>query len=296
VQAPSTALLAAIDRLLRPLVRLLIGRGVMFPDLADRLRRLYVEVAEEHFRLDAKEQTVSRVSLLTGVHRKEVKRLREEPQNEAALPPQMSLGAQLISQWLGNAMTTEAEGAPLPLPRLEMADGSPSFASLVQGISRDVRPRAVLDELVRQGICRIDADDKVHLDQGAFVPRTGFDDMVHYFGRILSDHIAAGAHNLSDGATPFFDRAVIFDRLSEADALVVQQLASKHAMQALLKVNRQAVALADASVNDPKASWRITFGSYFYMIDQERDPDQPRPRQRLGQDGAADAPADDETH
>ena len=65
-----------IARLLRPLVRLFIRCGLTFPALSDLLRELYVNVAEYDFALSGKEQTDSRVSLLTGIHRKEVRRLR----------------------------------------------------------------------------------------------------------------------------------------------------------------------------------------------------------------------------
>ena len=70
------ALHRPVARLLRPLVRLFVARGITFPALTNLLRELYVNVAEYDFALPGKEQTDSRVSLLTGIHRKEVRRLR----------------------------------------------------------------------------------------------------------------------------------------------------------------------------------------------------------------------------
>lgn len=72
----ATQLHAPLARLLRPLVRLCIRSGMTFPALAQLLRELFVNVAEHDFALDGKPQTDSRVSLLTGIHRKEVARLR----------------------------------------------------------------------------------------------------------------------------------------------------------------------------------------------------------------------------
>ena len=71
-----TKVQAPLARLLRPLVRLLIRSGITFPVATELLRELYVNVAENDFGLPDKEQTDSRVSLLTGIHRKEVRRLR----------------------------------------------------------------------------------------------------------------------------------------------------------------------------------------------------------------------------
>ena len=67
---------APLARLLRPLVRLCIRGGMTFPALTQLFRELFVNVAEHDFALEGKEQTDSRVSLLTGIHRKEVARLR----------------------------------------------------------------------------------------------------------------------------------------------------------------------------------------------------------------------------
>ena len=75
-RSATTSLHAPLARLLRPLVRLCIRSGMTFPALAQLLRELFVNVAEHDFALEGKEQTDSRVSLLTGIHRKEVARLR----------------------------------------------------------------------------------------------------------------------------------------------------------------------------------------------------------------------------
>ena len=73
---PSPALVRALRKLLRPLVRLMLAHGITYPYLSDLLKGLFVEVAEQDFRLDAKAPTDSRVSLVSGVHRKDVARLR----------------------------------------------------------------------------------------------------------------------------------------------------------------------------------------------------------------------------
>lgn len=277
MQTPPPALLAAIDRLLRPLVRLLIARGISFPLLMDRLRRLYVEVAASDFPLDGKDQTVSRLSLLTGVHRKEVKRLREAPTTEAAAPvPSTSPAAHLIGLWLAGGTTADGDGMPRPLPRLAEPD-QPSFQTLAETVSRDLRPRAILDELVRRGICRIDADDRVHLDPSAMVPQDGQTEKLHYFGMNLYDHMAASVQNLMGDGSPQFDRATFYDGLTAADTERLRTLAARAGMQALLKVNREAVALRAASAGQPDAVWRMAFGAYFHLepmglAPMDRDP------------------------
>src|SRR5258706_10102062 len=72
----SPSIVAALRHLLRPLVRLLVARGVTYPMLAELLKETYIDVADRDFRLDAKPATDSRLSLLSGGHRKDVRRLR----------------------------------------------------------------------------------------------------------------------------------------------------------------------------------------------------------------------------
>src|ERR671936_40435 len=101
---------ASMARLLRPLVRLCISSGMTFPAVAQLLRELFVNVAEQDFALEGKEQTDSRVSLLTGINRKEVARLRGAgaPVNET--PATLSLTSAIIARWLAAPEFTDAKG------------------------------------------------------------------------------------------------------------------------------------------------------------------------------------------
>src|ERR1700739_2666625 len=125
-------------RLLRPLVRLCIRSGMTFPALAQLLRELFVSVAEHDFALEGKEQTDSRVSLLTGINRKEVARLRGAgaPVNET--PATLSRTSAIMARWLAAPEFTDARGDPLLLPRTAPGD-APSFEQLRAPLTKDGR-------------------------------------------------------------------------------------------------------------------------------------------------------------
>jgi Family of unknown function (DUF6502) len=69
------ALHAAVLRVLRPLVRLLLHHGVPYETFADLARWVYVDGAYKEFALANRKQSTSRVSVITGLNRKEVARL-----------------------------------------------------------------------------------------------------------------------------------------------------------------------------------------------------------------------------
>ncbi len=264
--APETMLLP-LRRLLRPVVRLAMRCGVTFPAVADLLRALYVEVAREELGPD--HRTDSRVSLLTGVHRKEIRRQRGLPADEPP-PPLVTRNGQLIGAWLGAPGFTDATGLPLALPRAADVGNpsAPSFDGLVASVTRDVRPRAVLDDWLAQGIVTLDAEDRVQLSAGAFLPQPGRDEQLFYFARNLHDHIAAGSANvLADGTAPFIDRSVHYDRLTPAAAAELERLGRDAAQRVLLEVNRHAMRLAtDAPEGSPTR--RVNFGVYLLAEDE----------------------------
>ena len=208
VIAPPAALVKALRHVLRPLVKLMLSRGVTYPFLTELLKQVFVEVAERHFKLDSKPLTDSRASHITGVHRKDVRRLRRglpgaEPDNATA-----SLGAQIVATWNGLPNYSDAAGQPKPLAR-NISDGEGvSFEALVAGISKDIRSRAVLDEWLRLGVAYLDANNRVCLNAGAFVPEKGLEEKAFFFGHNLHDHAAAATHNVLGGKPPFLERSV----------------------------------------------------------------------------------------
>ena len=256
---------APLACLLRPLVRLLIKAGITFPALSDLLRELYVNVAENDFALSDKEQTDSRVSLLTGIHRKEVRRLRGAGAPVSTVPTSITQSSQIIARWLGSAELADPTGKPLPLPRTTSSSADPSFDALVESVTRDVRPRAVLDEFVAQGLVSIDDDGLIRLSETAFVPRDDSVALAYYFGRNMHDHMAAATSNLILGPR-FMERAVHYDGLTAEQAAHLEAMSRKAAIAALTDINRQALAVVDEPTV-AVGSHRWTLGVYIYQED-----------------------------
>ncbi len=264
------SLVTALRRVLRPLVRLLLANGITYPFLSGLLKAVFVDVAERDFRLEGKSQTDSRINLLTGVHRKDVKRLRAELKNsqEPTAPAAVSLGAQLVARWTGMDRYLDEQGRPLPLPRLASEGGDLSFEALVAAVNKDIRSRAVLDEWLRLGVAHLDDQDRVRLNMEAFVPDKGFDEKAYYFGQNIHDHIAATAHNLAGNAAAFLERSVYYDRLSPASVETLDHLARELGMKALLELNRKAMELQSRDENAGDARMRMNFGIYFFAEEE----------------------------
>lgn len=245
-------------------MRTLIAEGITFPSLSRLLKQVYVEVARDEFPVSGKPQTDSRISLLTGVHRKDIKALRERQRGGDAPSPVLSRNAHLIALWTGAPDYIDGRGRPRPLPRQRLKDGGPSFERLVASVSTDIRARVVLDEWVRQGLARVDEDGLVHLDMTAFVPKEDFADLAYYFGRNLHDHIAAASHNLLGAEPAMLERAVYYEKLSPRSAGELAGFSRELGSDTLVEVNQKAFELAERDKDAPDATQRITFGVYFF--------------------------------
>ncbi|SCK15362.1 DUF6502 family protein [Vogesella sp. LIG4] len=253
--------ISTIEHMLRPLVRLLLDHGVGYPSLIEMLKATYVSVAERHFRLAEKAQTDSRISLLTGVHRKDVKRLRGDGRHSEADAP---LAAQVLGRWTGDARFLDENKAPRVLPRLSRAGSELSFDALVQSINKDIRPRALLDEWLSVGVVTLDADDCVQLQLDSAVPSASRSDKLEFLGRNLHDHLAAVGANLRETPAPFMERCVFYDGLTPGQVAQLQAMATQRAMDTLLELNRTAQQMLASNGDSVEDSRRFNFGVYFF--------------------------------
>ncbi len=256
----SDSLNQAVHRLLRPLVRYLIGRGVTFTSLASLLKVVYVE--EGLARHGGRPSTDSDLSLATGIHRKEIKRLRTlitEHDNPRDAARGAHIAAQLIGAWVSSDDTREADGRLKDLPLHSATELS--FETLTRRIKADVRPRAILDDLIRARAATYEEGGRVRLLRTAYVPDVPHDKLV-FLADNVGDHMASAFHNLGTG-TPFVERALFFDALPHA-ALDAARPGIEAAADRLLQgLHRDLTPLESGTETDGQ-SRRLRVGVYYY--------------------------------
>jgi hypothetical protein len=142
-------MLNACRTMLRPIVRLLLKNGVMWKEFADLSRSAYVEVAGAEYGIGGRPTNSSRVSILTGLTRREVKRQRDLlAANETAPSTKTSNAMRLLSGWFQDPAFADADGSPRVLAR----DGEHnSFAALHSQYGGDIPAGAMLKELIQAG-------------------------------------------------------------------------------------------------------------------------------------------------
>jgi hypothetical protein len=268
--------LRALRRMLRPLVRALISRGVTAPALYKLLKAVYVEVAHDAFGIDGKAPTDSRIAMLTGVHRRDIRNILDNPDGTfETTRAKTAMLATVFGQWLTRPEFQTTDGIPKPLP-VRATEGD-SFESLVQSVNKDIRPRTVLDELLRQGLISETEDGLLVISEDALVGPKSDDQKLVFFAANVGDHLAAASENYLSDAPPFYERAVFYNALTSASVDDIEADARQKAQALLEDINARSSALQQQDKVSTDAKERYRLGIYFY-----RDGTAPDERQDKG--------------
>ena len=140
----------ALALMLKPLVRLMIAQGVTHAEFAETTKEVYVETALRHFE-DAGRVNKSRIAILTGLTRKEVKNVIDRTLEETQPDKNYSRPERVLTGWFSDPKYTGPYGIPLELPYESVQQDGPSFVKLVREYSGDMAPRQMLNELLVSG-------------------------------------------------------------------------------------------------------------------------------------------------
>lgn len=268
----SSLVLEAVLRALKPAARLLLQNGVSYGAFAAALKRVFLEAAQDELKARGMAKTDSAITLLSGVHRRDVRTILRAPPVAAAEAESgrraLSMASEVVGRWLTQPPWLDERLKPRRLARGPQAD---SFDALVASVSSDIRPRAVLDELKRLGVAE-EGDADVALVAEAFAPRQGFEEMSWFFADHLHDHLASAAANLQDGRN-LLEQSVHVDEIGAASA---EQL-HRAAVAAWRDVHRDYLKLAQqrfdadaAELPADQRDHRARFGVYF-LIDRDKE-------------------------
>ncbi|MBM4221939.1 MAG: hypothetical protein FJ170_08335 [Gammaproteobacteria bacterium] len=191
------AALQACQSLLRSIARLLLKCGITWREFADLGKSVLVEVASHDYGIKGRLTNVSRVAILTGIQRKEVRRLRDLLAAEGPpLPSKTSDATRVLSAWHQDPDFTDARGLPRVLPE---SGPEASFELLCRRHGGDIPAGAVLKELLRVGAVEESADGLKVLRR-YYMPVRFDPQWLLNAGSMLGDLGASITHNLDASA------------------------------------------------------------------------------------------------
>jgi len=258
--------LAAAQRVMAPMVGMLLREGVTYPRLAHALKQTFLDAAPAVLAASSTPISDSSISTLTGVHRKDVREWRTVGR---PLPQANTFGAvmKVFTRWASDPEYCDKTGCPRALER---SGGAGSFEALATATSKDVHPQTLLQELIRLGVATLECGDasgrgeRVSLRVDALVPTAGIAEILQLLADNVGDHLSAAAHNLTPGAEPMLEQSVFADDLRPESANAMGRLARGIWSKVFHDIVREATALSNEDFEQADADQRIRIGMYFY--------------------------------
>lgn len=198
----------ALALMFKPLVRLLVSQGLTHAEFSEVAKEVYVEVALRHFE-PSERVNKSRVAVLTGLTRKEVKNVIDRAIESSALEKTKSRPSRVLSGWYEDPKFTGPYGIPLELPYEGQNEGQASFTELVRTYSGDMAPRQMLNELLRSGSV-IEVEGLIKAVSRLYEPTALSPELIQRLGDIGYRFFSTAALNITKEGqgTGYFERAV----------------------------------------------------------------------------------------
>lgn len=264
------AVVSALRKLLLPVVRMMLRNGVTYRDFASLSKNLFVEVAASDFGLRGRPTNVSRIALLTGIDRKEIKRIKDLLQVHYAVnhtQRKTDRMTRLLSAWHQDAEFVDRSGQPRLLPR---EGATASFAALVRRYGGDVPDSALLKELLRAQVVEEQVGG-IKVVKREFIPDPTKPEALLRAGSVLHDLGATLFHNLylGDGKKiPLrFERRASNRRIDPQALDAFYQLVAKEG-QAFLETIDAWLSAHEISDHDSAATQVLRLGVGTYMFEE----------------------------
>ncbi len=205
-------LLQALRTMLKPLVKLFISQGLTHAEFAEAAKEVYVEIALRDFETDERINK-SRVAILTGLTRKEVKNVIDRALESGHKEKLYSRPERVLAGWYSDPNYTGPYGIPLELPYEASEGDQQSFVGLVKTYSGDMAPRQMLNELIRSGSV-VEIDKRYKAVSRLYEPTALSPELIERLGEIGQRFFSTAATNIEKKGqgSGYFDRLVYADK------------------------------------------------------------------------------------
>ena len=177
---------------LRPVIRILLRYGVGYREFQEVVKTAYVDVASSDFGIRGRPTNISRVAVMTGLTRKEVRRLRDKISLGEMVKVKSTPLEDVLHHWHAEAEFTTTSGQPRTLP---FSGDSGSFTSLVRRFGGDIPAGAMRTEMKRVGAVEELNDGSLTVTDRTFRPADNHETLITTLVHSVYPVISNLAHN-----------------------------------------------------------------------------------------------------
>ena len=212
----------ACRAVLRPLASMLLKCGMTWKEFSDISKSVFVEAASAEYGIDGRKTNVSRVSILTGISRKEVKRQRDLLESaELPVTRKTNDATRLLSGWHQDGDFVNEDHMPVAIS--ESGPGV-TFEELCNRYGGDISPATMLKELLKTGAVKRRPNGELEVLQRYYQPAMRDDENLMFAVDRIRDVIATMNNNvfLEEGS------ALRFGGFADSEAIPVESIPAFH--------------------------------------------------------------------
>ncbi len=264
----------AVRMMLKPVIKLLVSQGVTHGDFSEAAKDVYVDVAISEFDKSSKINQ-SRIAILTGLTRKEVKNVIDRAISAEPFNKDYSRPSRVLAGWHSDPKYIGPYGVPLELVYESSIDGVPSFTALVKTYSGDMAPKQMLMELIRIGAVIELENATFKAVRREFVPDALSPELLERLGKVGRYFFSTVAANIEkkDVDDGYFDRRVFAEiGLAPQSIIEFDSLIKSRGQEFLEELDNWFVSKEKLDMNNPdRKHTGLIMVHYVVEDDEEKD-------------------------
>jgi hypothetical protein len=177
-----------------------LRNGISFNEISEVLKGAYARVAATDFAVPGRAMSISRLSITTGIARRDFDRvLGEEDRLRRALESNASRIANVLQGWHNDPEFMGPYGFPRDLGFAREPGGGLSFEELIARYAADIEPQLMLDELMRIGAATIaEESGMIRVMKRTYIPEQMAPELIEIFARGVRRYVETIDHNLGE--------------------------------------------------------------------------------------------------
>lgn len=236
--------------------------GMTWMEFADLSKSMFVQAATDEYGINGRPTNISRVSILTGISRKEVKRQRDLISIEAPAKPGKTTDAtRVLSGWHQDPVYLDAKSNPRPIPENGSA---PSFETLCQNYGGDIPMHAMLKELLKTKAVERRPDGYLGAISRFYQPAVHDDENLRWAVQMIRDLVETMNNNVFlDGThVPRFGRKAENERIPTSEIPAFRQHLTLQGQKFLEEIDDWLTAHVASEVTATTECVRIGVGMF----------------------------------
>jgi len=256
------AIWTACRLLLRPIAAMMLKCGMTWKEFSELSKSVFVEAATDDYGIKGRPTNVTRVSILTGIGRKEVKRQRDLLASDKPVIKEKTTDAtRLLSGWHQDPAYLEADSVPLLLSE---SGAAPSFESLCAGYGGDIAMTAMLKELLKTQALERMSDGRLRAISRYYQPAMHDDENLNFAVLRIKDLIETMNNNVfpDEANSPRFGGYADNDRIPPQAVPLFRKFLDRRGQAFLEEIDDWLTAHAESDGEKTRERVRIGVGLY----------------------------------